>query len=350
MLNLAFVLLLALSLAALYAWAFRTLPGERWQFLASAPVSKQAEGGWAAVNFTYYGFFSALAYALSVALFIVLMGSLDIPLAASLAVVAAVLALCVPASNLLVRIVEGKRYGFTVGGASFVGLLTAPVAVWAVDRYLGPMLDFHLPLAPGLAAMSVCYVLGEGVGRLACISFGCCYGKPVAETTGWTRVLGERFSFRFEGPARKIAFASGLDRQAVLPVQALTAVLFAAVSVFSVWLFLEERFLLALPVALAVSQIWRTYSETLRADWRGGGSVSAYQWMAVVALLVALASPWLVPPAPAAKPDLISGFTVLWTPEALIFLQILWAILFFYTGRSTQTTARLDFSVRTDRI
>lgn len=350
MLNLVFVVLMAASLAALFTWAFRTLPGERWQFLASAPVAKHASGGWTGVNLTYYGFFSALAYVSAVGLFVVLTGSIGVPLEASIATVAAVLALCVPASNLLVRIVEKKRYGFTVGGASFVGLLSAPVALWAVDRWLGPVMGFELPPAPGLAAMATCYVLGEGVGRLACISFGCCYGKPVKETRGWVRALGKRFAFRFEGAARKIAFASGLERQAVVPVQAMTATLYGAVAVASTWLFLEGRFLVVLPLAITTSQLWRVYSETLRADWRGGGEVSAYQWMALIASGVAMVSPWIVPGVSEVRPEPVQGLRALWTPGALIFLQVVWGALFLYTGRSTQTEVQMAFSVRVDRI
>ena len=30
-----------------------------------------------------------------------------------------------------------------------------------------------------LAALAIGYILGEGLGRLACLSFGCCYGKPL---------------------------------------------------------------------------------------------------------------------------------------------------------------------------
>jgi hypothetical protein len=114
-----FVLTLGLSLAALYFWAFRTLPGEGWQFLASRPSIRHGADAWLGINLTFYGFFSATAYAASAALLIVLFGSAGVPLAGALAMIAAVLAVCVPASNLLVRWVEGKRYGFTVGGASF---------------------------------------------------------------------------------------------------------------------------------------------------------------------------------------------------------------------------------------
>ena len=58
---------------------------------------------------------------------------------------------------------------FTVGGASFVGIILAPLIVWMFNVTL----DKSIPIVPFLAAVSIAYALGEGVGRLACISFGC---------------------------------------------------------------------------------------------------------------------------------------------------------------------------------
>ncbi len=339
---------LAGALALLYAWAFRTLPGERWQFIASTPDRRAIAAG-TGVNFTFYGFFSATAYAVSAGLFLTLMASVGVPLAVSLAAVSLTLLICAPASQLIAWAVEGKRYGFTIGGASFVGLFVAPATFWALDRFLGPAMGFSLPLGPALAAMAIAYVLGESLGRLACISFGCCYGKPVSAARGWVRVFSDRFSFVFEGKTKKIAYASKLDGVPVVPVQAMTATLYGVTAVASVALFLNAYYHVVIPLALATAQIWRTYSETFRADYRGEGDISVYQWMAAGGALAVLAAPFLLGHSPV-RPDLTAGLAALWSPEALVFLQAVWLAAFFYMGRSMQTGSRVSYHVRHDRI
>lgn len=49
-------------------------------------------------------------------------------------------------------------------------------------------------------------------------------------------------------------------------------------------------------------------------------------------------------------PDLVAGLSALWNPSAILSLQLLWLIIFLYTGRSTVTTAEISFSVPKDRI
>ncbi|MCB1032287.1 MAG: hypothetical protein KDD47_00445, partial [Acidobacteria bacterium] len=170
----AFLLAFAAALGALFWWGFRTLPGEGWQFLASTATRRNAEGEWIGVNFTFYGLFSALAYTLAAALFVALCAAAGIAPVTAFAALAAVVAICMPASVLLVRLVEGKRHGFTVGGASFVGFLVAPAVAAAADALSEHLGTGPAPAMPFLAAMAIAYALGESVGRLACISFGCC--------------------------------------------------------------------------------------------------------------------------------------------------------------------------------
>ena len=54
-----FVLSLGLLLGGLSTWAFKCLPDERWQFLASVPILKDSSGRWHGLNFTYYGLLTA---------------------------------------------------------------------------------------------------------------------------------------------------------------------------------------------------------------------------------------------------------------------------------------------------
>ena len=114
----------------------------------------------------------------------------------------------------------------TVGGASFVGIIAAPWIVWLLNETLGQVLHYRVDLICALAALSISYALGEGLGRLACISFGCCYGKPLSESHPLLRrVLDER-SFIFRGKTKKIAYAGHMDGVKVVPIQAITAILY----------------------------------------------------------------------------------------------------------------------------
>jgi hypothetical protein len=334
----------------LFAWAFKTLPQEQWQFIGVIPGRKNiCEGFFDGVNFTWYGFFSALAYACGAALWALLMGSVGVPLSGAILASAPVLLTCAAAANLLVRVVEDKRYGFTVGGAAFVGLFAAPACLFALAES-EPLLGFATPLPAGLAAMAIAYVLGEGIGRLACISFGCCYGKPVDQTHGWVRVFSERFHFVFAGDTKKISFAAGLQGVRVVPVQATTASIYALGALAGLVLFFERQYGWAVALALGSCQIWRVYSETIRADYRGESRFTAYQTMAAAGACLAIAAPAVLPGGSGPPPDFAAGARTLWSPAALLFLQAVWAAGFVYAGRSTQTKASLRFSVLADRV
>ncbi len=76
--NEIFVLSLAIFLSGLVIWAFKRLPDERWQFLASVPIMKDAGGTWHGLNFTYYGLLTANALVFGLGLLIILFGALHI--------------------------------------------------------------------------------------------------------------------------------------------------------------------------------------------------------------------------------------------------------------------------------
>lgn len=96
--SLAIVFLVALagSFTALFWRGFRTLPAERWQFLACCATRRAPGGEWAGVNFTYYGLFSALAYTGGTALFLVLSAAAGAAPLAAVVSVALVVAVCLP--------------------------------------------------------------------------------------------------------------------------------------------------------------------------------------------------------------------------------------------------------------
>ncbi|MDT8441926.1 MAG: prolipoprotein diacylglyceryl transferase [Desulfuromonadales bacterium] len=348
MLEVLFVLGLGLGSLLYLAWGVRSLPVERWQFLAALPTARDPrDEHWCGINLTWYGFLSANAYLLAIMLFLVLTAAAGVPLEATLLFCGGLLALCVPASRLVARLIEKKAHTFTVGGAVFIGLLAAPWLMGLLRSWLG----HEFAGLPVLAALAIAYALGEGLGRLACLSFGCCYGRPLDDCPPLLQRLFARRAVRFFGTTKKIAYAGGLEGVPVLPVQALTALLYTATSLCSTALFLGGQFLAAFCLCLIVTQLWRVGSEWLRADFRGHGrALTAYQWMGLTALPYSLLALLLLPAGLPVEPRLAVGLQALWQPGLLLTLQALWLLLFLFTGRSEVTGARLSFHVHAERI
>jgi len=349
MANVIFSSTLGVALAIVLVWGFKTLAAEQWQILACIPKNKMKDGTWKSLNLTYYGFFNATAYAFSVALLLCLTASIAVPLPAVFVMTAAVLAVCVPASRLIARWVEKKPYTFTVGGASFTGIMIAPWIVWGADKVMAPWCTDGLAVIPVLAAVSIAYTLGEGIGRLACISFGCCYGKPVSESPPWLRRIFEKYNFVFHGKTKKIAYAHSLEGVKVIPIQAITSILYSSVGIAGIYLFLEENFASAFLLMLIATQIWRVLSEFLRADYRGDNKISAYQVMSLVSIGYGISILFMFPVRPSLAADIIVGVGFLWDPAVILALQLLWVLTFFYTGVSDVTSSDIALHVMRDR-
>jgi len=346
-----FVMCAAGSLMALYLWwGFSVLPAERWQIFATVPSKKSDTGGWLGVNFTWYGLLTANAYVVAVMVLLILMGSVGTPPLGTALLALAILACCVPASRLVARIVEKKAHTFTVGGAVFVGIFITPAVIILVNRTAGAAFAFHIPIMAAYAAIAIAYAFGEGLGRLACVSFGCCYGKPLVSSAGWLRRLFRGRCFVFFGSTKKIAYAGNMEGAEVIPIQAVTAVLYCACGLVTTWLFLESHQTAAILIATITTQGWRSLSETLRADYRGTGKISAYQIMGVVGMMYAVGAAFLLSEPTPGLPDLSAGIANLWHPAIILFIQGIWLVIFLYTGRSTVTGAMLAFHVHKDRI
>lgn len=337
------------SLAYLW-WGFKRLPAEHWQILATLPAVKSPDGVWSGVNITWYGLLTANAYLVAVIVLLVLLGSLGIaPLGIAL-LTAVLLGCCVPASRLVARLVEKKDHTFTVGGAVFVGMLITPFVVLCLNRTVGALFNFHLPLMAAYAAIAIAYAFGEGLGRLACISFGCCYGKPLASSSGLIKRLFNGRGFVFLGSTKKIAYAGGLEATEVIPIQAVTAVIYTFFGLVAAGMYLTSHHTGAFLLATMTTQGWRTFSETLRADYRGDSNVSAYQIMGVTGIVYAMTAAFFLAQESLVIPDLTAGLKSLWSPALILFLQGVWMMIFLYTGRSTVTGATLSFHVHRDRI
>jgi prolipoprotein diacylglyceryltransferase len=350
MLNELFVLGLTLVFFGYLLWGFRVLPGAHWQILATLPRRPAANGEWLGLNLTYYGLFSSLAQIVSVMTVFLLFGSVGITRAETVLLTIVVMGVCVPGSKLVAMLVEKKSATFSVSGAAFIGVLIAPWAIHLSNVTVGAWIGSQVPVLPALSAIGIAYGFGEGLGRLACISFGCCYGKPLRESPPLVRRLFQHWHFVFHGETKKIAYAGRLEGEKVVPIQALTAVLYTGAGLAGMLLFLRGAYAPALFVVLGVAQSWRAFSETLRADWRGAGRFSAYQWMSLASLPYALAVVLLLPAQPLPAVSLSLGLDALWHPGLVLFLGALWLTTFLYYGRSLVTGSRLSLFVCHDRI
>ena len=341
---------LTFALAGLLVWAFKELPAEKWQFVATVPLHRHPDGHWTGLNLTFYGALTALGYVVAITMMILMCAAVGVAMAPLIGLVAILLAIIVPSSRWVAEIVEGKQHTFTVAGAVFIAALVCPLAVFICNyglQYFGRDL---MPTLPLLAAMAISYTFGEGIGRVACISFGCCYGKPVSMTSGFWRQLFTRLHFVFEGGTKKIAYESQLDGVPVIPIQALTSTLYVATAVVGFWLYMYGWYIWALLITLGVSQLWRLYSEFLRADYRGSSAISPYQLMAVATLVIGAAYAFVYRGTFPAAPDLMRGLNAVWAPGPLMALQLMGLIIFFYTGRSEVTQSRMQIQICHDKI
>jgi hypothetical protein len=348
--NEVFVLSLTALLAVVVVWAFKRLPKEQWQILASVPMMKDSSGRWHGLNFTYYGLFTANALVFGVAMLILLLGALHIPTASTLAMVVATLLICLPAAKWVATLIEKKRCTFTVAGAFFVGIFVVPLVLEILNSLLPRVGAERIPVTPALAAVMVAYAFGEGLGRLACISFGCCYGRSLQDLHPFLERVFDQWYFVFSGKMKKISYERGLDGKPVVPIQAVTALLYIAVGLIATLLFFCGKYALGFSVAIIVTQGWRIVSEALRADERRGGKFSAYQLMTFAGIFYAISLSHVVTDEPAAAPDLKLGLQAVWQPAILLTLQALWVVVFVFFGKSLATGAEIEFHLHHDRI
>jgi hypothetical protein len=120
------------------------------------------------LNLTYYWLFVATAEVFATMTTTVLMASTGIHVGIAASILLMVLAFCAPSSRWIARIIDGRKYNFSISGAVAVGMIAVPVATTFV-RSMG----YSVSAAAVFASTAIGYTLGEGVGRLAYISFGC---------------------------------------------------------------------------------------------------------------------------------------------------------------------------------
>ncbi len=342
--NWVFITAMALILAIVFAWGFKTLPGERWQVLCALPVKKERDGRWSGVNLTYYGLFNAIALCAAVVLVVVLTGAAGIDPKALAVVVCVLLGCCLPASRIMARWVEKKAHTFSVGAAAFIGIVAAPWLVRLVASLFAYFGAVPFDTMAVVAALTVGYTLGEGIGRLACISFGCCYGKPMDQMPRMMQRYFSWIAFTYRGETKKIAYAHRLANTPIFAIQAVTAVLYGIGALAGTALFLSGRPAGAFFLCIVVTQGWRFVSEFYRSDYRGEGRISRYQMMSLATLPYALLIQPLIPASGNAL-DVAAGLRTLWHPAVILFIQALWIMMFARMGRSRVTGSNLTLHV-----
>ncbi|MBN2435934.1 MAG: prolipoprotein diacylglyceryl transferase [Spirochaetes bacterium] len=327
----------------------RVLSAEKWQFIAALPNSKNSDGSYNGTNLTYYGLFTANALLISAAIALVLLHAIGYNIVLIILTLTLVLIICMPASKIVAYIVEKRKGTLTIGGAVFTGFIAAPVIVGIVNITAGSALSSKLELLPFLAALTAAYAIGEGTGRLACISFGCCYGKKIENLSALFHKVLSPFSIKYYGKTKKIIANGGIEGCATAPIQTITSLIYISTGAVSTYLFLEQMFILSFFISLSITQIWRFLSEFLRDDYRGDGKISAYQLMSLMVIpyyiIIALSY------SHEYKNDisLLEGIAPFKNPITIIALQILWLAAFIHSGKSTVTSSIISFKTVKNR-
>jgi hypothetical protein len=349
MANLLFVLTISFFLVPAFIWSFKSLPRERWQIICAIPIPKMADGSWQGLNLTYYGLFNAVSLCAAVALVFILTGAAGVGFTIFSAVITMLLVICLPASRIIARWVEKKPNTFSIGAASFLGIVLGPWLVLSMEKAAKRWMAIDFDTMAVMSALMVGYALGEGIGRLACISFGCCYGKPIDQMPQWVQRYLAWVTFRFSGCTKKIVYAHHLEGKRIFAVQAVTAVLYSATALVGTVLFLNGYFAWSFFLCLLVTQGWRFLSEFLRSDYRGDRKISIYQIMSLLTIPYGLLIPFLFPTSGQIV-DLVSGLRAIWNPAVFLFLQIACVIMFLRTGRSQVTGSGISFHVNHEQV
>ncbi len=317
--------------------------------ICTVPLRKDSDGAWQGLNLTYYGLFNALSLCVGAALVFVLTASAGIRFTIFAVTMVVLLGICLPASSIIARRVEKKPATFSIGAASFLGIVAGPWIVMAVSVFSNNWLSVSFQPMAVLSALMIGYTLGEGVGRLACISFGCCYGKPMGDMPAFVRRHFSWVSFTYTGQTKKIAYAHKLLGEKIFAVQAVTVVLYTFSALTATLLYLNGAYAWAFFTCLLISQGWRFFSEFLRADYRGDRKISVYQIMSLATIVYGFFLPFVFPSSGQAA-DVLAGLRSLWNPGILFFLQAIGVIMFLRTGRSDVTGAGIRFHVKKNRI
>lgn len=327
-------------------------PSRDRQFLASLPLRKNEDGTFQGLNITTYGLMNAVAYTFGTSIFLFLSLSSETPIGIIILSVLVILLISMPASKIVAKLVEKKDNTFTVSGGSFVGGLLSPI-IFYIFLYLDCK-DSSMALSKTLVllgAVSTAYLFGEGLGRLGCLSFGCCYGSRVDTLKRGFKIFFSNFYTKFQGDTKKVAYEGGLEGEKTVPVQTMAIILFNLTALFSTFLFLNKSFLSSFLISVVSAQFFRFFSEFLRSDFRGNKKITVYQIFSIIMTLYSFIVAYLLKDNRATpQVNIEYGLSVFFTAKILILLQIIFLGAFIYTGTSKVTYSKINFYVDKGKI
>lgn len=339
-----FLIIVGMILFLLSYFGIKKFPSERFQFLITIPYKRLSDGRWLSLNLTYYGLFNAIAYTIGSIITTILLLSINIGFYQIFLIMLFTFLICIPASKYVAYFVEKTKSGFTVGGAVFVGVLISPFTI-ILSLYItdlkGVASSYIIPI---LSALSIGYLLGEGIGRIGCLSFGCCYGKDVDSlTNNFLKKVFERWNTVYTGRLKKVSYASNLCRQKTVPVQAMNIILYNTTGLVAIILFIKGYYISSILMVTTISQLYRFASEFLRADYRGEGKISAYQKMSIINIIAVTLYTIIFKSSWYPLAEIENGLAGIYNPTTMIVFTILFIFTLLYTGISSATYSITSF-------
>ena len=338
-----------MTLFGALVWGIKTLPAERWQMIAAVPMAKNGNGEWQGLNLTFYGFFSATASTFGVALMIVLLSSIGTSLLTAAAVIATMMAICVPASKVLARVIEGKRNTFTIAGAAFVASLILPPGMVLVQRGLWRVVQHQDLRVAGAGGGRNCVraVRGDrqdGVPELRLLLWQAAErSESAAGADVFTLSAGVPWQHQESG-VRLRTGGRTTDSGADDYLAGVYAVWTGGLGILSSWTLAAGGTCASvgdMELEGAIGMFARRLSRKF-ADFRVSG-------MALIAMGYLTLTLSIIP-GDGLTPNLMAGLVQVTSASVIVPLQLLWMGLFLYYGRSRVTGSVVSFHVVAERV
>lgn len=172
-------------------------------------------------------------------------------------------------------------------GMTFYGGFVGGAVVFLAAYFIGGKIafqktntpDYHLTEFFTVADIAVCCIAAaHALGRIGCLTAGCCHGK----------VYDERHAFTV--PLLTVSQSGNLLKtQYTVPVQLYEAIFLLALSAF-LYVRAVKKKPFGLPLYLALYGVWRFFIEYARADDRGQTVVSFLSPSQLIAVVLVIAS------------------------------------------------------------
>ncbi len=327
-----------LGISLIILWGLKNFHKDNYQFLVVIPYKKLKDNVYRGLNITFYGIITAFSYTVSVFIFISLIKLIEFPEEGAYFLVIVILVVGFPSSKILAYLIENRKNTLTVGGAIFVSAIISVPTVFLVIVYLN--LDINQYFLPILTSLSISATLGEGIGRLACLSFGCCYGKPMKQIN----FLPSLLKVKFNSSTKKAVYDSNYVNVELLNIQGLVVIVYTFIALSSILLFISQKYYIAFILTFIIPPLIRFFSEFLRDDHRGSTKISIYQVFSIILSLYGLFFLLLFYKRFNTVIELNINLT--YSLIDLVVLASIFFITFWHTGISKVTDSEIKFQVK----